>query len=373
MTEHTTALPQARSRRPIRQNEPQPSEVADSYDAAEEETSPKRNWWKLAALWSMPAWLISLLFHVFGLTALVVATISPPSLPETLSLSATSDEPIEELEEMVVEFEPEVEPELEVEMSAPQMMSESFELTALTPDAAMMSEAISVDSLMPSKPADFAGMDPNGLMADLDGLGDEVGKMARFFGTKAKGQRICFVVDNSASMTSGRMETALVELDKAIDSLSAKQKFYIVFYSDTAYPLFYPTPATDMINANDKNKKLVREWLGTVQMCWRTDGRDAITLALNLKPDLVYILGDGAFTDKADIELAKTSLKGITIHTMGMQVKKQDRDKFAAIAEAHAGSYKDVGITDEGKQLMKMNGPIPRNKERNGIWGIKLK
>jgi len=373
MTEPTTATPQARSRRPVPQSEPQPADVADAHDAAEADASPKRNWWKLAALWSMPAWLVSLLFHFFGLTALVVATISPPPLPETLNLVSASEEPLEELEEMVVEFEPEIEPEMEVEMEAPQMLSESFELTALTPDAAMMSEAISVETLMPSKPADFAGMDPNGLMADLDGLGDEVGKMARFFGTKAKGQRICFVVDNSASMTSGRMETALVELDKAIDSLSAKQKFYIVFYSDTAYPLFYPTPATEMLNANDKNKKLVRSWLSTVQMCWRTDGRDAIALALNMNPDLVYILGDGAFTDKADIELANTSLKGITIHTMGMQVKPQDRAKFAAIAEAHGGTYKDVGITEEGKQLMKMNGPIPRNKQRNGIWGIKLK
>jgi len=369
MTEHTSASPQARPRRPV----PQSSDVADAADTHEEEVQPKRNWWKLAALWSMPAWLVSLLFHFFGLTALVIATISPPPLPQTLNLLAASDESVEELEEMI-EFEPEFEPEVEeVEMSAPQMLSESFELTALTPDAMMMTEAVSVEELMPSKPADFAGMDPNGLMADLDGLGDEVGKMARFFGTKAKGQRICFVVDNSASMTSGRMETALIELDKAIDSLTAKQKFYIIFYSDTAYPLFYPSPATEMLNANDKNKKLVREWLSTVQMCWRTDGRDAITLALNMQPDLMYILGDGAFTDKADIELANTMLKGITIHTMGMQVKQQDRAKFAAIAEAHGGTYKDVGITDEGKQLMKMNGPIPRNKERNGIWGIKLK
>ncbi|QDU76082.1 hypothetical protein Pan97_31270 [Bremerella volcania] len=373
MSEHSTASPQAHPRRPIQQAQPQSADVADASDATGEETAPKRNWWKLAALWSMPAWLVSLLFHFLGLTALVVATINPPPLPETLNLLAASDEPLEELEEMVVEFEPEIEPEMEVEMEAPDMLSESFELTALTPDAAMMSESISVESLMPSKPADFAGMDPNGLMADLDGMGAEVGKMAKFFGTKAEGQRICFVVDNSASMTSGRMETALVELDKAIDSLSAKQKFYIVFYSDTAYPLFYPTPAMEMVNANDKNKKLVRDWLSTVQMCWRTDGRDAITLALNLKPDLIYILGDGAFTDKADIELANTSLKGITIHTMGMQVKKQDRDKFAAIAQAHGGTYKDVGITDEGKQLMKMNGPIPRNQKRNGIWGIKLK
>lgn len=370
MTEPTTASPQARTRRPTKQAEPQPS---DASSDAGEEMSSKRNWLKLAALWSMPAWLVSLLFHFLGLTALVVATINPPPLPQTLNLLAASDEPIEELEDMVVEFEPEFETEMEVEMEAPDMLSESFELTALTPDAAMMSESISVEALMPSKPADFAGMDPNGLMADLDGMGAEVGQMAKFFGTKAKGQRICFVVDNSASMTSGRMETALVELDKAIDSLSPKQKFYIVFYSDTAYPLFYPSSATEMLNANDKNKKLVRDWLSTVQMCWRTDGRDAIGLALNLKPDLVYILGDGAFTDKADIELANTPLKGITIHTMGMQVKKQDRDKFAAIAEAHGGTYKDVGITDEGKQLMKMNGPIPRNQKRNGIWGIKLK
>ncbi len=370
MTEHTTTSRPTRSRRPVPQ-ETNPAEATD--EGAVEQAPRKRQWWKLAILWSMPAWLVSLLLHSMGVTVLVVATLGPPPVPKSLNLLATNEEPTEELQEMELEFEPEIEPEMEVEMETPDMLTESFELTALAADPAMMSEAVSVAELMPSKPADFAGMDPNGLMADLDGLTNDVGKMAKFFGTQAKGQRICFVVDNSASMTAGRMETALVELDKAIDSLSPKQKFYIVFYSDTAYPLFYPSPATEMVNANDKNKMLVRQWLSTIQMCWRTDGRDAITLALNMKPDLVYILGDGAFTDKADVELANTPLKGIIIHTMGMQVQKKDRDKFAAIAEAHGGTYKDVGITQEGKQLMKMNGEIPRNKNRNGIWGIKLK
>lgn len=337
----------------------------------EEEQQPRRSFWQLVALWSMPAWLVSLIFHFCGLTALVLATLAPPQPPKTLSLTAT-EEVSEDLEEMV-EFQPEIEEQMDLEMAPPQMMSQTFEALAMAPDPSMLSESVSISEMVPSEPVDFSGMSPEGLMTEIDGMGNTTGKMAKFFGTNAKGQRICFLVDNSNSMGAGRMETALVELEKAVSKLAPQQKFYIAFYSDTAYPLFYPTAANGMVNATPENKAKVREWLKTIQMCLRTDGRDAVTLALKLKPDLIYILGDGAFTDRSDIELANTPLSGITIHTLGMQVQPKDRDRFAAIAKTHGGTYKDVGVTEQGKKMLQMNGPIARNNRRKGIWGIKLK
>ena len=48
---------------------------------------------------------------------------------------------------------------------------------------------------------------------------------AMFFGTKAKGDRFVFVVDNSSSMKNGRLELALAELVKTVGSLTPKQSF----------------------------------------------------------------------------------------------------------------------------------------------------
>ena len=171
-------------------------------------------------------------------------------------------------------------------------------------------------------------------------------------------------------MTGGRLETALVALQESIDALSTKQKFYIIFYSDTAYPLFHPKPADDLLPGTDANKKKVRQWLGSIQMCLRTDIRDAIKLAREMRPDLIYILGDGAFNSS---ELTDNPLKGVTIHTLGMNVAAKDQDGFRMIAKQHNGTYTDVGITNQGLALFKQEGSRPKNRTKGSVWGLKLK
>src|SRR5262249_46640550 len=57
-----------------------------------------------------------------------------------------------------------------------------------------------------------------------------------FFGTEARGNRFVFVVDNSSSMKGGRLEMAISELIKTVESLSPRQSFYVIFVSDKTYP-----------------------------------------------------------------------------------------------------------------------------------------
>ena len=65
---------------------------------------------------------------------------------------------------------------------------------------------------------------------------------AMFFGTKSKGDRFVFVVDNSSSMKNGKLDTARSELLKTVESLSPKQSFYVIFVSDQTYPMFMLNP-----------------------------------------------------------------------------------------------------------------------------------
>ncbi|RCS54253.1 hypothetical protein DTL42_03660 [Bremerella cremea] len=326
---------------------------------------------KLASVWNMPAWLVSLLVHLLGVSALVMVTMAPLRPSQVLNLTATEETAAEELVEMQLDFQPELE-ELELEAAAPQLKAEAFETPQLEIDPNLLGDALAADQFLPADQLDFAGLDPNGLMSEISGMGDGLGSSAKFFGTGASGKRICFLVDNSISMSGGRMETALIELEKAIWKLSPSQEFFIIFYSDTAYPLFYPDSATKMIDATGENKRRVSEWLETIHVCNFTNGREAIKLALEMKPDLIYILGDGSFTDTADYALIETPTPGTTIHTLGMHVKASDARRFSAVAEKHGGSYRDVGITPQGRARLMKNGPIPYHKKREGIWGIKL-
>ncbi len=73
--------------------------------------------------------------------------------------------------------------------------------------------------------------------------------MTNFFGTPAKANCVVFLVDNSGSMKQGRMETTLFELARSVAALTDKQRFYVVFYSDQAYPMLYPNNVMEPLAA----------------------------------------------------------------------------------------------------------------------------
>ncbi len=87
-----------------------------------------------------------------------------------------------------------------------------------------------------------------------------------FFGIKGQGKKFCFIVDNSKSMTGARFRTALAELVYSVEKLQADQVFYVCFFSDGAYPMFFPNITKEMIPATAENKAKFREWLRFVDL-----------------------------------------------------------------------------------------------------------
>lgn len=128
---------------------------------------------------------------------------------------------------------------------------------------------------------------------------------ALFFGTKSKGDRFAFVVDNSSSMKGGRLEMAIAELVKTVESLSPRQSFYVIFVSDRPYPMFYPQPELDMIAATPPNKKHLVDWLPKAILA---SGKNremikAMDMAAALRPHAVYLLWDGDLRYSTDVRL----------------------------------------------------------------------
>ncbi|QDT09729.1 vWA domain-containing protein [Planctomycetes bacterium K23_9] len=191
------------------------------------------------------------------------------------------------------------------------------------------------------------------------------------FGTKQAANDYIFVIDNSNSMSRGRFETALHELMIAVNGLNKKQRFYVIFYSDCAYPMMYPNSVTQMAYATNSNKQRLFLWLNTVQLCLKTNGKEAIEAAFKMDPDVIYVLGDGAFTDKASRHFASQPRGRTILNTRGMQVAPNLAKSFEALAKAHGGDYKDVGVLPAAAARAKAF-PIPRNNKRNGVWGRNL-
>lgn len=168
------------------------------------------------------------------------------------------------------------------------------------------------------------------------------GTQAKFFGAKADGKRVAYLVDNSLSMKEGRFQTATDELIRSIRSLSDRQKFYVIFFSDTLHPMYEPQAPADMLPADWLNVARLEKYVADVKLAKGTNARPALEKAYSLKPDVIYILTDGGFTDDSRKYLNELPEKKVPIHTIGFQSRERGAKNLKSIAEQQNGTYTEV-------------------------------
>ncbi len=307
---------------------------------------------------------LSIALHVVILLLLASFFLVSPERKEIVIMASpsTSDDIVEEftMQPEVVEITEPTQAE-DADASPIEEVIPEISEAAETPDfLAAVSSMPATPPKTPSKPAPIPG----------EGMESAKGKPT-FFGSKFAAINYVFVIDNSNSMTKGRFETALIQLMLTVNQLTPKQRFYVIFYSDTAYGMMHPNRVANLVVATPKNKLLLGNWLNTVPLCLKTNGKEAIQAALDLDPDVIYVLGDGAFTDGAAKQFAAKPHPRIIIHTRGMEVDEKNAREFKLLATSHKGTYRDVGVMPEGATLAKQY-PRPRNNKRGPVWGITL-
>ncbi|MFV2065603.1 MAG: vWA domain-containing protein [Pirellulales bacterium] len=326
---------------------------------------------------AVPAWLLSLAVHgglVFLLGLLTIATARHEEPLLEASLLEGLDEPLEAIAEIEVELPAEV-----PLADAPSPVAAELETRSIEPLVPTATDDRASDKAVDSTFSDaFVGALG---MAVGSGRGSGKGRQAgskqpgtRFFGTATRADRIVFLVDNSNSMDDGRFETALLELGKSVDMLSPKQSFYVVFYSDAVYPMFHPSPASELVPATKKNKQKLRRWLATAEMCMGGRLVDAVRTVRDLEPQVVYLLSDGVIGDYPLRYLTESDgdRSSMVIHTIGMTVPNPEAaNNLLAIARAHHGTFLPVGVSPLAHQIATRR-PIRKNRHRGPVWGIKL-
>jgi hypothetical protein len=149
---------------------------------------------------------------------------------------------------------------------------------------------------------------------------------------------IVYVVDRSGSMdpVGDFMKT---ELSKAVNKLVSTQKFNVIWFSEgDPYVL-----ATNLVAATEENKSRLFKFLQDVKLQGSTDPRSALFKALDLKPELIYILTDGNFEPEFVEQVTKKNVGKIRINAIGFvlpggeghgnlqKITEQNRGKFKAI------------------------------------------
>ncbi len=159
-----------------------------------------------------------------------------------------------------------------------------------------------------------------------------------FFGFSADSERVVFIVDVSGSMHGRRIRRAQTELRHTLESLKPTQKFYIVFFSDGALPM----PATALLPATSENVSLAWQWVQQAQCGGGTNPLPALLLALDLKPDTIYLLTDGKFPGQVFMAATQAPPGHRTpIYTIAFASKKAER-LLQAIANETGGGYRFV-------------------------------
>ena len=136
-----------------------------------------------------------------------------------------------------------------------------------------------------------------------------------FFGVKAQGQTFIYVVDCSGSMDEGdRLVRAKREIRRSVGKLRWPQKFHVIFYNDGPIPLPGGLPRS----ADAKGKAGLDDWLSLIDAEGPTDPREAMSQALALNPDAVFLLTDGEYPEGSAEAIAAKNPKGVPIHCVDM-------------------------------------------------------
>ncbi len=124
------------------------------------------------------------------------------------------------------------------------------------------------------------------------GTGTDLG--VGFFGTGGNARRIIYLIDASGSLMD-TLDFVIIELKRSINGLVSEQVFTVIFFQG-AEPIEVPVPHRGMKPATTENKTTVIEWIdpeaGHVYPMMAADPIPALKLALQYKPELVFILSD---------------------------------------------------------------------------------
>lgn len=182
----------------------------------------------------------------------------------------------------------------------------------------------------------------------------------RMFGLVGEGYKFVYLLDRSGSMGgAGNLALRAVkqELAQSLQTLDSIHQFQIIFYNERPV-LFNPTGVSGKLAfATEQTKRRAVRFIDTITANGGTHHRDALSMAILLRPDVIFWLTDGDKPQLSDAEIEELSGKaaGITIHAIefGMGPQPEAKSFLAKLAAQNAGKFTYV---DLAKRLSKEKG-----------------
>ena len=112
------------------------------------------------------------------------------------------------------------------------------------------------------------------------------------FGVSAEGRSFVFVIDRSASMGGGGLgaiAAASKELEKQLAAITPEQTIQVIAYNQTAVAV----EGGELFPAGEAERKQIVRWVADLAAFGQTEHIRGLTMALKLKPEVVFLLTDG--------------------------------------------------------------------------------
>ncbi|MEM8735619.1 MAG: hypothetical protein AAGG44_15400 [Planctomycetota bacterium] len=309
------------------------------------------------ALRSIPAWALSLLFHVSLITLLGVFWVARPN-----GTGGQDDRPIG----IAIVYESAGQTDYytngdgqsntsEAASNLQDLLASTETSSTSATETELLSELFSGSS--------SAGAD-TGAAAGAFGLGDGGGSLGgsgevpkvktSVFGIEGEGSRFLYVFDRSDSMNGyggAPIQSAKSELLQSLQSLGPSHQFQIIFYNDSPLPFGGLSGAGPrLLRGDDKDKSAAQRFVRDVAAVGGTQHTGALQMAMRMNPDVVFFLTDAdAAPPTRDIERLHTQAAriGATIHTIqfGSGSNQSGGGWIEFLASQTGGKYRYIDVS----------------------------
>lgn len=175
----------------------------------------------------------------------------------------------------------------------------------------------------------------------------------KLFGIEAEGAKFVYVFDRSASMSIARgkpLAAAKKELIASLTPLERVHQFYLLFYNQETRAFQPGADSGKLIFATDVNKQAAERFINGIQPEGATDHYLALSLALKMRPDVIFLLTDGdAKDDLSEEELAKLAKQNATatkIHVIQFTADLPTGANLKTLAKENQGEFKTVSLKE---------------------------
>jgi hypothetical protein len=171
------------------------------------------------------------------------------------------------------------------------------------------------------------------------------------FGLKGEGSKIVYVLDRSGSTDGKIISAAKTEILASIEHIDDVHQFQLVVYNERPQK-FNPAGSNGQLAfGTDANREEVKKFLAGISGDGGTDHAAALSMAIRMHPDVIFLLSDGDDPKLTDRDLQRIDRigAGIIINTVQFgEDHKLEHGFMEKLAKQSGGEYKFVDTTKLG-------------------------